>query len=78
MSDERERVFQEWQALCAAARATHKEGPGGAAACICGAPGGGSAACNMLRHFKVLVEAVPARRLPAVWRRELELLRSVL
>lgn len=42
---ERELLFDRWQALKAAARATHKGGPCGQVQCICGSVGG-SAACG--------------------------------
>ena len=74
----RERLWNNWGALKSAARATHKDGAGGTAICICGADCGGSAACSMLRELMTLVHNIPTRRLPAEWRKVVAELRDAM
>lgn len=69
-------TIQGWAALKTACRKQHPGGAGGAAMCACGAPGGGSAACSMLRELRQLLAAIdPATQRGAV-RAYLEILQG--
>jgi hypothetical protein len=52
---EKKRLFEDWHALREACNMYHKPGIGGAAMCICGAGGGGSKACSMLKVIKSII-----------------------
>jgi hypothetical protein len=73
----KELQWEAMQAIRAACRATHKEGAGGQAICICGASCGGSASCRMLKEFVGLVQCIPTSKLPSAWRKYIEELREV-
>lgn len=74
----REQLFDGWAALKEACRKSHKGGPGGAAMCVCGANGGGSAACSMLGTLKNLIRYLPAEEMPPAMREHVEMLQGVI
>jgi len=75
MAENRERVFECWQALRAACLKQHPGGPGGSAMCICGAGGGGSSACSGLKMVRVLLSVATV---PENYREMLEDLATVI
>jgi len=77
MTSEREQelTWQRMRALKDACRASHKDGPGGAAMCICGAECGGSAACGALMEIRSLLSVA---KVPPAYRPRLEAIKWTL
>ena len=75
-------LFEDWKALkeaCGAYHALHHSGmAGGAAMCVCGAGGGGSKACSMLKIIKDLIRYIPSDRLPEESRTVIEELQAII
>lgn len=74
----RELMLERWEALRAAARATHKDGAGGQAHCICGASCGGSPACSMFLEFMYIIQYMPRKGLSSVWADKLDFIRDAI
>lgn len=71
-----QRTTRNWAALKDACRKQHPGGAGGATMCVCGAPGGGSDACSMLRELKMLLLILDSANQPEGIRKWIEQLQS--